>query len=149
MDYRYQAHPITDIRNFAATSFHNNDISRRKPHTTPGATYSTSESYRLRVRHRCGLCTTAKDMTRSSLEPQQQLPELQTCFSRCDGPRLHYDSVPPPPRCCWFPYCKLWYSRTPGVLLLLLLLCSECCSGTGTCVVDRHAFTRGDNLGVS
>ena len=55
-----------------------------------------------------------------------------------------YGSVPPPPPCCWSPHGKLWCSRTPGVLLLL------CCSGTGTstCFVYRHAFTRGGNLGV-
>ena len=83
-------------------------------------------------------------MKRSSLEPQQQLSEPQTCFARCDGQRLHYGSVPLPPPCCWYPYGKLWYPRIPGVLLLLL-----CCSGTGTRFVDRHAFTRGDILGVS
>ena len=85
-------------------------------------------------RHRCSLCTTTKKKTRSSLEPQQ-LSEPQTCFARCDGPRLHYGSVPPPPPCCWSPYGKLWYSRTPGALLLL------CCSGTGTRFVDRGTFS--------
>ena len=48
----------------------------------------------------------------------------QTCFARCDGSRLHYGFLPPPPPWWWSPYGKLWYSRTPGVLLLL------CCSRT-------------------
>ena len=41
MDYRYQAHPIIDMRYLAApTSVHNIDISRRKPHTTPGHAFN-------------------------------------------------------------------------------------------------------------
>ena len=47
-------------------------------------------------RHTCDLCTTVKKKTRLSLEPQQ-LPEPETRFARCDGPRLHYGSVPSPP----------------------------------------------------
>ena len=56
----------------------------------------------------------------SCVEPLQ-LSESQTCFSRCDEPRVHYGSVPPPLPCCWSSYGKRWCSRTLCVLLLCVV----------------------------
>ena len=57
---------------------------------------------------------------------------LPVAMSHACTTALYLVHLPP---CCWSPYDKLWYSRTPCVLLLL------CCSGTSTRFFGRGTLS--------
>ena len=70
--------------------------SRRSGWNADGSCYENLST----GRHRCGWCTTVKKRRdRAWNRSSRQSSEPQTCFARCDGPRVHYGSVPPPPPC--------------------------------------------------